>query len=136
MLFRRKQLASTVERLAYRVQQLERKHARIEASDALNRLTSQITGAAGTAFALGASFECFAAGLRSPLRRGRAGGLRRARQAALLQERWPDGRYMGHADWEEIERGVADAEYMRHAAGGFARAARARRAVDGTFLGS
>ena len=28
---------------------------------------------------------------------------------------------MAHSDWEQIEREVAEAEYMRYAAGGFAR---------------
>jgi hypothetical protein len=41
---------------------------------------------------------------------------------------------MAHEDWEQIERDVAEAEYMRYAAGGRARASRARRAADGTFL--
>jgi hypothetical protein len=41
---------------------------------------------------------------------------------------------MAHGDWEQIDRGVASAEYMRFAADGFARAATAIRAVDGTFL--
>lgn len=41
---------------------------------------------------------------------------------------------MAHEDWEQINREVEEAEYMRHAAGGFARAAAARRAADGTFL--
>jgi len=41
---------------------------------------------------------------------------------------------MAHSDWEQIEREVASAEYMRYAAGGFARAAVAKRAANGTFL--
>jgi len=64
-------------------------------------------------------------------KRGRAGGLARARQAADLGERWPSGRFMEHKEWEEIEREISDTEYRRYAAGGFARAA---RAADGTFL--
>lgn len=40
----------------------------------------------------------------------------------------------GRVTIEQIEREVSEAEYMRHAAGGFARAARALRAMDGTFL--
>ena len=41
---------------------------------------------------------------------------------------------MAHEDWEEIEREIAEDEYMRYAAGGFARVARAVRAANGTFL--
>jgi hypothetical protein len=41
---------------------------------------------------------------------------------------------MAHSDGEQIEREVAEAEYMRCTAGGFARAAEAVRAADGTFL--
>jgi hypothetical protein len=67
-------------------------------------------------------------------KRGRAGGLARAGQVARLRERWlGSGRFMAHVDREEIEEEVAKSEYMRYAAGGFARAASARRAPDGTF---
>lgn len=41
---------------------------------------------------------------------------------------------MSHEDCEQIEREVTEAGYMRCAAGGFARAATAARAVDGAFL--
>jgi hypothetical protein len=41
---------------------------------------------------------------------------------------------MAHADWEQTEREVAETDYKRHAAGGFARAATAARASDGTYL--
>jgi hypothetical protein len=40
---------------------------------------------------------------------------------------------MAHSDWEQIEREVAEVEYMRHAAGGFARASSTCRFSDGTF---
>lgn len=40
---------------------------------------------------------------------------------------------MAHADWEQIEREIAEAEYIRYAAGGFARAASAQRYADGRF---
>jgi hypothetical protein len=40
---------------------------------------------------------------------------------------------MTHINWEQIERQVAEAQYMRNAAGGFARAATAIRATDGKF---
>jgi hypothetical protein len=49
-----------------------------------------------------------------------------------LHERWSDGRFMAREDWEQIDREITDAEYMRHAAGGFARAASGLRAADGT----
>ena len=38
------------------------------------------------------------------------------------------------ADREQIEREVAEAEYMRYAAGGFARASSAAQAPNGTYL--
>ena len=41
---------------------------------------------------------------------------------------------MAHEDWEQIEREISEAEYMRYAAGGFARAANAARANNATFL--
>jgi hypothetical protein len=66
-------------------------------------------------------------------RRG-AGGLARADQVLHFRERWSDGRFMRHADREQIEREISESEYMRHAAGGFARAASAIRSADGTFL--
>ena len=40
---------------------------------------------------------------------------------------------MSYDDWEDIEREIAEGRYMRHAAGGFARAASAERFADGTF---
>jgi hypothetical protein len=40
---------------------------------------------------------------------------------------------MAHLDREEIEREVAETEYMRHPSGGFASAASALRFADGTF---
>jgi hypothetical protein len=43
---------------------------------------------------------------------------------------------MAHGDWEQIKREAAESEYMRYAAGGFARAATAVRASDGTFTAS
>jgi hypothetical protein len=94
----------------------------------------QIGAAAQTGLLVGSAVESFATALRVPLKRGRAGGLARARQVSQLDERWSDGRFMAHEDWEQIEREIADAEYMRYAAGGFARSASARRATDGTFL--
>jgi hypothetical protein len=72
--------------------------------------------------------------MRKPLKRGRAGGIARARQALLHHERWADGRYMAHNDWEGIEREAVEAVYIRHAAGGFARAASAQGQPDGRFV--
>jgi len=66
-------------------------------------------------------------------KRGRAGGLGRARQVVRLRERWlATGQFMAHIDREEIGREVAESEYMRHAAGGFARVTTVVRAADGT----
>ena len=110
--------------------------ARIKSEAALRRAVAATSEAAQTGATIGAAIEGFASAMRRPLKRGRAGGLARASQVSRLRERWPDGRYMTHSDWEQIEREVASAEYMRYAAGGFARAATARRAVDGTFLAS
>jgi len=107
--------------------------ARIEGEAALRRIAAQITAAANTAPVLASALEGFASAMRRPLKRGRTGGLARARQASQLRERWSDGRYMAHADWEQIEREISEAEYLRHAAGGFARAAGASRFSDGTF---
>jgi hypothetical protein len=59
-------------------------------------------------------------------RRGRAGGLARARTAW----RYIDGTFMPESEKSEAYR----EEYERFAAGGRARAAQARRASDGSFL--
>ncbi|MGH9343212.1 MAG: hypothetical protein ACRD3Y_03590 [Bryobacteraceae bacterium] len=71
--------------------------------------------------------------LPPPPRRGRAGGLARIAQVQRFKERWPDGQFMAHEDWENIEREVQYSLYMRHAAGGYARAESAARYADGTF---
>lgn len=140
MLFYRSTPTLQVSELLERVQQLEKKHAellaRIEDEAALRRIAAEVASAANAAPILGSALEGFASAMRRPVKRGRAGGLARARQASQLRERWSDGRYMAHADWEQIEREISDAEYMRYAAGGFARATTATRAVDGTFLPS
>ena len=139
---RRSNIISAFERttseLRERIQQLECEQAdlraRFEGETQLHRVTANIADAAQTALAIGLGIEYFAAAMRKPLRRGRAGGIARAVQARKLYERWTDGRYMSHEDWEEIERKTEEAAYMRHAAGGFARAASGLRAADGTFL--
>jgi hypothetical protein len=149
MLFTRSTPRLQLSELSERIQRLEKEHAellariaaeqadlraRIEGDAALRRIAAEVTAAAHAAPTLGSALEGFAAAMRRPLKRGRAGGLARARQASQLRERWSDGRYMAHADWEQIERELSEAEYMRHAAGGFARAVSAVRAPDGTFL--
>lgn len=130
-----------------RAERLEREHeqlrTRIEALEtrlaseaALRTMAGELNKAAQAAPAIGGALERFALAMRSPLSSGRAGGLARAQQAATLEERWPDGRYMSHWDYEQIERQIADRLYMRNAAGGFARVATAMRAANGTFLPS
>jgi hypothetical protein len=104
-----------------------------EIADRLQRLESLAPISACAAPIIGAAIEQFAETMRAPLSRGRAGGLARARQAAALQERWPDGRYMSRWDSEEMDRQIAERNYMRYAAGGFARASTASRFLDGTF---
>jgi hypothetical protein len=67
--------------------------------------------------------------MRAPLslpRRGHAGGLARARSAW----RYLDGTFMPESEKEAAYL----PEYERYAADGRARAARARRSPDGTFL--
>ncbi len=108
--------------------------ARIEGEGALRRTAAEVTAAAHAAPILGSAVEGFASAMRRPVKRGRAGGLARAHQASQLRERWLDGRYMEHEDWEQLEREISEAEYLRYAAGGFARAATALRAPNGSFL--
>jgi hypothetical protein len=138
MLFSSSAPEARISEFTDRLQRLERDHAqliaRIEGESALRRAVAATSDAAQTGATIGAAIEGFASAMRRPLKRGRAGGLARASQVSRLRERWPDGRYMTHSDWEQIEREVASAEYMRYAAGGFARAATAIRDVDGTFL--
>lgn len=137
MLFTRSTPTLQLSELMERIQRLEKEHAELLAlieGDAALRLTvAQISVAASAAQVLGSALEGFASAMRRPFRRGRSGGLARARQASNLRERWSDGRYMAHSDWEQIEREISEAEYMRNAAGGFARAAKATRLSDGTF---
>jgi hypothetical protein len=138
MWFSRSTPSSPFSELAERLQRLESAHAellaRIAGEAALRRLTCQVSTAASVAPMLGSALEGFASAMRRPLKRGRAGGIARARQATELWERWRDGRFMAHEDSEQIGREIAEQEYMRYATGGFARAASASRASDGTFL--
>jgi hypothetical protein len=134
MLFDRFATVAQLSDFRERVQRLETENASLRArveSDALDRYSAAHTAAVGSI--VGWAIESFARAVRTPARRGRAGGLARAQQASDLGERWSDGRFMAHEDWEEIEREISEAEYMRHAAGGFARAATAVRATDGRF---
>jgi hypothetical protein len=123
-------LERTTSDLLERIQQLER---RIECEAQLRRAAVAISAAAQAAPAIGAALEGFAAAMRTAQRRGRAGGVARAALAERLDERWPDGRYMSHEDWEQLEREGAQKRYLRHASGGFTRASSARRFPDGTF---
>jgi hypothetical protein len=137
MLFSNSALEARISEVTDRLQRLERDHARLlartEGEAALRRVVAGAIEAAQTGAMIGAAIEGFASAMRRPLKRGRAGGLARASQVSRLRERWPDGRYMTHSDWEQVAREVAGAEYMRYAAGGFARAQSARRYEDGTF---
>jgi hypothetical protein len=87
----------------------------VKADRELDRFLLAIHGAAETAVTLSA--------LRA--RRGRAGGLARARTAW----RHPDGTFMPKSEKWEAYRD----DYERQAAGGRARAAGAERYRDGTF---
>jgi hypothetical protein len=134
MLFDRFATIAQLSDLRERIQRLETENASLRArveSDTLQRHSA--THAAAVGSIVGWAIESFACAVRTPARRGRAGGLARAQQAFNLGERWSDGRFMAHEDLEQIEREISDAEYMRYAAGGFARAATAARASDGTF---
>jgi hypothetical protein len=137
LLHRARDCQTTTSAPEQRIQRLEREHAelrsRLEGERQLRILAAQIVGAAQTAPVIGSAVEKFAQAMRAPLARGRAGGLARARQGSRLGERWSDGRFMAHENWEQIEREIAEAEYMRYAAGGFARVASAHRYPDGTF---
>lgn len=133
----RSAIAAQLSGFRERIQRLETENASLRAhieaeATALRDSASQLTAAAGSF--VGAAVESFARAMCKPAKPGRAGGLARARQASYLGERWSNGRFMAHEDWEQIEREVAEAEYMRFAAGGFARAAGAMRATDGTYL--
>jgi hypothetical protein len=116
--------------LLERIQRLEREQAelraRLEGERQLRILAAQIVGAAKAALFIGGAIEKFAQAMRSPLPRGRAGGLARASSA----RRYFDGTFMPES--EKLEAGRM--EYERNAAGGRARATSARREQDGTFL--
>ena len=83
--------------------------SRLECETRLRRLTAGLTTAAQAGVPI-CELEGFAAAMRKPGVRGRAGGLARGALARRLNERWPDGRCMSHDDREEINREIADAE--------------------------
>ncbi len=141
MCFRRSTRIATLEQLSDlrdRVQQLESDGAalreRLAGEAALRTFSAQMVVAAQSALAIGFAIEAFARAMRVPLRRGRAGGPARARQASRFRERWLDGRFMAHEDRAQINDDCARVEYMRYAAGGIARATNARRQANGTFM--
>jgi hypothetical protein len=127
-----KQLVDTTSALLERVQRLEEEQAHLRAwlkgERQLRLFTAESAAAAQTVPLVGAAIEAFAESIRSPLPRGRAGGLGRAHTAW----RYFDGTFMPES---EKERALRE-EYERSAVGGRARARSALRAADGTFLRS
>jgi hypothetical protein len=126
-----KRLVETTSELLERVQRLEEEQAqirtRIEGERKLRSFIMNIAAAAAQAAPqIGAAIEGFARAVRSPVPRGRAGGLVRARTAW----RHLDGTFMTETRKDE----ACQRDYERHAAGGRARASVALRAPDGTFL--
>ena len=99
--------------------------AQAESKLGFHRSTAELRRAAETALVVASAIEGFAASIRRPAPRGRAGGLARARNAW----RYLDGTFMPEAEKAE----AYSEEYERHAAGGRARARTAVRAADGRF---
>ena len=134
MLFDRFATVTQLSDLRERIQRLEMENASLRArveSDALHRNSAAQTAAVGSI--VGWAIESFACAVRTPARRGAlADSLARARHPISVKD-GPMVGFMAHEDWEQIEREVAEAQYMRYAAGGFARSASATRATDGTF---
>ena len=116
--------------LLERIQRLEHEHTefrnRVEADRQLRILAAQISNAGTIGPMIGEAIERFSASMRAPIRRGRAGGLARARTAW----RFFDGTFMPESEKLEVFR----LEYERYAAGGRARARSAHRDQNGTFL--
>jgi hypothetical protein len=138
MLFARSFLLTQLSEVQERIQRLEAESTSLRiqiAEDAARRTAiAQVEHTASGSVVNSDAEHCARATIPSKSsKRGRAGGLARAIQALRLGERWPNGRFMAHEDWEQIERDVAEAAYMRYAAGGFARAAKAKRQTNGTF---
>jgi hypothetical protein len=131
LLFRRftaKKLLIATSELLERVQRLEAEQSLMRGRESalqFQLLTANITSAAGAAAIIGEAIDHFAQAMRSPMRRGRAGGLARAKRAW----RYLDGTFMPESEKREAFR----EEYERYARGGRARAATASRSADGTF---
>jgi len=126
----RQQLEALTSDLQERLQRLEEEQAELrsqfEGGRQLQILAASIASAAEAAPKIGYAFEKFAMAMRTPLPRGRAGGLARASKAW----RYIDGTFMPESNKDEAYR----LDYERYAAGGRSRAAFARRGLDGTFL--
>jgi hypothetical protein len=124
------ELRRTTSELLERIQHLESEQselrAKLEGDRQLRFLIANIMRAALVAPTIGAAVERFAQAMRARLRRGRAGGLARARTAW----RYLDGTFMPES--AKLEGCLA--EYERYAAGGRRRAATADRSSDGKFL--
>ena len=105
MLFDRFATLAQLSDLRERIQRLEMDNASLRArveSDALHRHSAAQTAAVGPI--VGWAIESFARAVSTPARRGRAGGLARARQASHLGQDGPMVAFMAHEDWEQIER--------------------------------
>ncbi len=134
MLFRVRHAVKTTDvrtsDLLERIQRIEAEQSALRAEIAGERqlrfLAAEIVRAAQAAPVIGNAVDNFAQAMRTPVPRGRVGGLARARGAW----RYFDGTFMPESEKLEVYR----EEYERYAAGGRARAATARRATDGTFL--
>jgi hypothetical protein len=121
-------IASRTSELLERIQRIagEQSAIRANADRQLRSVTSEIGSAERVAGIIGDAIHKFAAVMRSPMPRGRAGGIARVKNAW----RRCDGKFLP-------DSGKADAyfaEYERYAAGGRAIVTRAMRAPDGTFL--
>ena len=90
MLFARRQIAAQLSDLRQRVQRLEKKNTEIRAhieGEAAQRITAaQMSAAAQAGLLIGSAVETFAATLRVPLKRGRAGWLAPARYHSLTRD--------------------------------------------------
>lgn len=133
MLFGHRRPDTEASELLERIQRLEEEHlklrARVEADAHLHRLMAEAHAAADAGLTIGSAFEAFAASMRRPLARGRAGGLARAARAW----RNDDGTFISEEERECVIEEAEAEEYEMRAAGGRARAASARRRGDGTF---
>lgn len=100
-------IAAQLSDLRKRIQRLEIENASLRAEvegAALRTRAPRMTAAAEGSPIIGFAGEPLACSIHNSPRRGRAGGLARARQVSHLGERWSDGRFMAHTDWEQVER--------------------------------